>query len=360
MRMGEVPLDAGQRVLMDGNVATAEGAIAGGCRHFFGYPITPQSTIPEHMSRRLPELGGVYLQAESEVAAINMCYGAAAAGARVMTSSSSPGISLMQEGLSYMIGAELPCVLVNMVRGGPGLGNIAAAQSDYWMSTRGGGHGDGQPLAFAPWSVQECFDLTRQAFDITQRYRLPVYVLGDAILAQMMEPVTVAAPEQHDYPQPDWAVGGIRHGRPRRVVTSIYIAADALEDLNLRVQRRMLEAAERETRWEELGDEEPELLLCAYGLSARIGQTAVELAQAAGVRARLLRPISVFPFPTAPIRAWAERVRRVLVVELSLGQFVEDVRLAVEGRCPVDFMGHTGGMLFNPEQIADRLIELAR
>lgn len=345
-----------ERLLMDGNRATAEGALAGGCRHFFGYPITPQSHIPEHMSKRLPELGGVYLQAESEVAAINMCYGAAACGVKAMTTSSSPGISLMQEGISYMYGAELPCVIVNMVRGGPGLGNIAAAQSDYWLAVKGGGHGDGQMLTFAPWSVQECYDLTYESFDIALRYRAPVCILGDGILAQMMEPVVVREPLDPVYPQPDWAVGGSRTGRDRRIISSIYIEAEALENLNKRLYARYAEAARNETRWEELGDEQPEVLICAYGIAARICQTALELAAQAGVRARLLRPISLFPFPTEPIRAWAERVRKVLVVELSMGQFVEDVRLAVEGRCPVQFSGHTGGVLHTPEEVAGILV----
>ena len=346
-----------ERVLMTGNAATAEGAIAGGCRHFFGYPITPQSHIPERMSERLPQVGGVYLQAESEVAAINMCYGAAATGAKVMTTSSSPGVSLMQEGISYMYGAELPCVIVNMVRGGPGLGNIAAAQSDYWLSTRGGGHGDGQMLTYAPWSVQEIYDLTYESFDIALKYRAPVSILGDGILAQMMEPVRERAPLDPVYPQPDWAAGGERHGREKRVLTSIYIEPVTLENLNKRLYARYAQAAREDLRWEEVGDDAPEILVCAYGISARICQTAIEMAAARGVKARLLRPITLFPFPTAPIRAWAEKVRKILVVELSMGQFVEDVRLAVEGRCPVEFSGHTGGVMHTPEEVAGILGE---
>ncbi len=341
-----------ERTLMDGNRATAEGAIAGGCRYFFGYPITPQSHIPERMSLRLPEVGGVYLQAESEVAAINMCYGAAACGAKVMTTSSSPGISLMQEGISYMYGAELPCVIVNMVRGGPGLGNIAAAQSDYWLSTRGGGHGDGQMITFAPWSIQEVYDLTYESFDIALKYRAPVSLLGDAILAQMMEPVQERKPLDAALSQTDWGIGGERHGREKNVITSIYIQPRALEELNHRLYARYAQAAREETRWAELGAEDPEILVCAYGIAARICQTGLELAAAAGVKARLLRPISLFPFPTAPIREWSEKVRKILVVELSMGQFVEDVRLAVEGRCPVEFSGHTGGVVHTPEEVA--------
>jgi 2-oxoglutarate ferredoxin oxidoreductase subunit alpha len=337
---------------MDGNRATAEGAIAGGCRHFFGYPITPQSHIPEHMSKRMPEVGGVYLQAESEVAAINMCYGAAATGAKVMTSSSSPGVSLMQEGISYMYGAELPCVIVNMVRGGPGLGNIAAAQSDYWLSTRGGGHGDGQMITWAPWSVQECYDLTCEAFDLALKYRAPVSVLGDGILAQMMEPVVTREPLPVEYPKPEWSVGGPRNGRPKRVISSIYIAPEVLEDLNHRLYARYAQAAIEDLRFEEYGAEDPDILVCAYGISARVCQTAVDMVAAQGLKVRMFRPITLFPFPSAQIATWAERVKQVLVVELSMGQFVEDVRLSVEGRCPVQFSGHTGGVLHTPEEVA--------
>lgn len=350
-----------ERILMEGNHATAEGAVAGGCRLFFGYPITPQSQIPEYMSWRLAEVGGLYLQAESEVAAINMVFGAAAAGARVMTSSSSPGISLMQEGLSYIIGAELPCVVVNMVRGGPGLGNIGAAQSDYWMATRGAGHGDGRPLVFAPYSVQELHDLTAQAFDIAEEYRNPVMILGDAILATMLEPCVLRpvseVPVARDLP---WALGSGLRGRDRHLVNSLYIDLAEMEQVNLRIAARYARAAEKQTRWEEYGAAEPEVLLCAYGISARVCETAVDLLSERGVAARLLRPISVFPFPSAPLAALAERVRHCLTVELSLGQFVDDVRLAVEGRCPVSLLAHTGGILCTPEEVAERAVELCQ
>jgi len=302
-----------ERQLITGNEAAAEGAIAGGCRYFFGYPITPQNRIPEYMSEHLPPIGGVYIQAESEVAAINMVYGAAATGAWAMTTSSSPGISLMQEGLSYMIGAELPCVLVNMVRGGPGLGNIAPAQSDYWLATRGAGHGDGRCLTFAPYSIQEVYDLTGQAFPIAQKYRNPVMILADAVLASMREPCVLR--ERLDPPEekPSWAVSGDRKGRQRNIVN----------------------------------------------FSARICQTAIEHAAEAGVACRLIRPISLFPFPTEVIADWAQRVKKVLVVELSLGQFVEDVRLAIEGACPVELFGRTGGMMVTPEEVAERIVEIA-
>ena len=352
-------MTAPKRILMEGNHACAEGAVAGGCRFFFGYPITPQSQIPEYMSWRLPQVGGVYLQAESEVAAINMVYGAAAAGARVMTTSSSPGIALMSEGLSYLIAAELPCVLVNMVRGGPGLGNIAAAQSDYWLATRGAGHGDGAPLVYAPYSVQELHDFTADAFEIAERYRSPVLILGDAILATMLEacarrPVT-EVPNAVDHP---WALGSGLQGRERRIINSLYTNVVELEQVNLRIAARYVEAAQRETRWEEYGHDDPDILVCAYGISARVCETAVDRAIEQGLRVRLLRPITLFPFPAAPIAALAERVKHCLVVELSMGQFIEDVRLAIEGRCPVSLLGHSGGVVTTPEELLEHLLNL--
>jgi len=348
-----------ERQLITGNEAAAEGAIAGGCRYFFGYPITPQNKIPEYMSEHLPEVGGVYLQAESEVAAINMVYGAASTGAYVMTTSSSPGISLMQEGLSYMIGAELPCVLVNMVRGGPGLGNIAPAQSDYWLATRGAGHGDGRCLTFAPFSVQEIYDLVGQAFPIAQKYRNPVMILADAVLASMREPCALRDRRDPPGDKPSWAVGGDQNGRERNIVNSLWTDPPVMEEVNLRIQQRYEEAAQNETRWTEHGADDPEILVCAYGISARICQTAIEHAAEAGIACRLIRPISLFPFPTEVIADWAQRVEKVLVVELSLGQFIEDVRLAVEGACPVEFLGHTGGVLVTPEEVAERIVEIA-
>ena len=348
-----------ERQLLTGNEAAAEGAIAGGCRYFFGYPITPQNRIPEYMSEHLPEVGGVYLQAESELAAINMVYGAAATGAWAMTSSSSPGISLMQEGLSYMIGAELPCVVVNMVRGGPGLGNIAPAQSDYWLATRGAGHGDGQCLTLAPFSVQEVYDLTGEAFPMAQKYRNPVMILADGILASMREPCRLHERREPPGQKPPWAVGRGRESRERNIVNSLYIAPPALAAVNQRIADRYAQAAREDTRWEEYGADEPEILVCAYGISARVCQTAVARATAAGAPARLIRPISLFPFPSQVIRAWAERVKKVLVVELSMGQFVEDVRLAVEGACPVELLGRAGGVLITPEEVTDLLVTLA-
>lgn len=346
-------------VFVNGNEATAEGAIAAGCRYFFGYPITPQNKIPEYMAEQLPLIGGTYLQAESEVAAINMVFGAASAGARVMTTSSSPGISLMQEGLSYMIGAELPCVLVNMVRGGPGLGNIGPAQSDYWLATRGCGHGDGRCITLTPSSVQELHDFTARAFDIADRYRNPTMVLADALLANMMEPCRMLPREELPPPDRPWAVGLREDGCERRIISSLHIPFDELEAVGLRVEDRYRQAADEITEWDEYGHDEPELIVCAYGISSRICETAVDEAAEQGVRVRLINPKTVFPFPTEAIRGWAERVAGVLVVELSMGQFVEDVRLAVEGRCPVELEARAGGNMPWVSDVVERLMQMA-
>lgn len=349
-----------QRTVMKGNEAAAWGAIAAGCRYFFGYPITPQNQIPEFMSAHLPSVGGVYLQAESEVAAINMVYGAAATGKRVMTSSSGPGVSLMQEGLSYMIGAELPCVVVNIARGGPGLGNIAPSQSDYFLATRGCGHGDGSGLTFAPYSVQELHDWTGRAFAIAERYRTPVTVLGDGIIGQMQEPCNLAAWGDVPPAEFDWNVGGPRGRRQRRIINSLYIDLAELEAKNHQIFDRYAQAAAAETVWEEYGCEEPEILLCAYGISARVCETAVDWAAEAGLKARLLRPISLYPFPIAPLQQYAEQVRHIVVAELSMGQMVQDVRLAVEGRCPVSLVNRVGGSFLSPEEVLQKLLALPR
>jgi len=350
-----------RRVLISGNEATAEGGIAGGCRHFFGYPITPQNKIPEYMAEHLPPIGGVYLQAESELAAINMVYGAACAGARAMTTSSSPGISLMQEGLSYMLGSELPCVVVNMVRGGPGLGNVAVAQSDYWQATRGAGHGDGRCITLTPYSVQELHDFTAGAFEIADRYRNPVCVLADAILASMMEPCELQPRRELPPPVRPWAVGPHDPAeRERNIVNSLWVDHNLMEAVNLRIEERYRQAAEEITDWEEFGSDDPEVLLCAYGISARICESAVGHAAEAGVRTRLIRPKTVFPFPRAPYAQWAERVEQMLVVELSLGQFVEDVLLSVNGRCEVDLLARTGGSMPTVADVVERIVQLAR
>jgi 2-oxoglutarate ferredoxin oxidoreductase subunit alpha len=350
----------GKRILMRGNEAVAQAAIDAGCRAFFGYPITPQNQIPDYFAAHMPEVGGVFLQAESEVAAINMVYGAAAAGARVMTASSSPGISLKQEGISYLAESELPCVIVNIMRGGSGLGNIAPAQSDYFQSVKGGGHGDYRTPVLAAWSVQELYDLTREAFDIADRYRSPVLVLGDALLGQMMEPMVL--PEEvvdpASLPPKPWATTGAK-GRRHNVINSLYIDPPQLERVNLRIEERYRMVEANEVRWAGERLEDARLVVVAYGSAARVSLTAVQQAREAGIRAGLLRPISLYPFPTQAIRDLAERVQAVLVVELSLGQLVEDVRLAVEGRRPVGLLGRTGGIVMTPAEVLGEIRKLA-
>ena len=329
--------------LMKGNEAIAEAAIKAGCRFFFGYPITPQNQIPEYMSKRMPEIGGCFLQAESEVAAINMVYGASGAGARVMTSSSSPGISLKQEGIAYMACAELPAVIVNMVRGGPGLGSIQPAQSDYFQMTKGGGHGDYKLIVFAPDSVQEAVDLTYSAFDTADKYRTPVVILGDGMIGQMMEPVEM--PEEiAELPEKPWATTGCAKGE-RRIINSLYIEPDVMEKVNLRLQEKYNTIARNETRWEEYFMEDAEMVITAYGTTARIAKKSIKELRKAGVKAGLIRPITLWPFPAEAINKAAARAKAFLTVEMSCGQMVEDVRLAVNGQAPVEFFGRAGGMI---------------
>lgn len=330
------------RVLMKGNEAFGEGAIRAGCRHFFGYPITPQSELPHFLARRLPEIGGVYLQAESEVAAINMVYGAAAAGARVLTSSSGPGISLMQEGISYIAGAELPCVIINVMRGGPGLGNIAPSQGDYFQATRGGGHGDYRMIVLAPATVQEIIELTQEAFDLADRYRNPVMVVGDGILGQMMEPVELEEGAPPAPPPKPWATVGLGGRTQPNVVNSLYIVPEVNEERNWALAAKYDTMKAAEQRWEEYRLEDAETVLVAFGTVARIAKAVVDRAREAGVAAGLIRPITLWPFPEKAFPR-AGRARRFLVVEMNLGQMVEDVRLAVNGGFPVHFYGRPGG-----------------
>jgi 2-oxoglutarate ferredoxin oxidoreductase subunit alpha len=346
-----------ERVLMKGNEAVAEAAIRAGVQAYFGYPITPQSEISEYLAAHLPARGGVFLQAESEVAAINMVYGAAGAGARVMTSTSSPGISLMQEGLSYIAGSELPCVIVNVMRGGPGLGNIAPAQADYFQAVKSAGHGDGRSLVLAPSTIQEAADLTALAFDLAERYRNPAMVLTDGITGQMMEPVSFPGERPGPREAPAWATTGAGDG-PVRLISSIHLEPEALEAHNIRLQekyRRM----RAEVRWEAYRMDDAVVAVAAYGLVARIARTAVDRSRAAGLRAGLLRPITVYPFPTEAFADAAGRLAGILAVEMSAGQMVEDVRLAVEGRTRVGFYGRLGGVIPTPPEIAARLERFA-
>ncbi len=345
----------GERILMKGNEAIGEAAIRAGCRYFFGYPITPQNEIPEYLSRRLPEVGGVFLQAESEVAAINMVYGAAGAGARVMTSSSSPGISLKQEGLSYLAGAELPCVVVNIIRGGPGLGGIQPAQSDYFQATRGGGHGDYRTPVFGPASIQEMVELVMEAFEVADRYRNPVMVVGDGILGQMMEPVVLPDPKPLDsLPAKPWATTG-NQGRPPNVINSLFLDANLCSRHNEHLQEKYREICRREVRYELVDPEGAEIYFVAYGTTSRVVRSVMNRAREEGIITGLIRPITLWPFPQEPFERVVERAKAFLCVEMSAGQMVEDVRLAVNGRRPVHFYGRTGGVVPSPAEIADAL-----
>jgi 2-oxoglutarate ferredoxin oxidoreductase subunit alpha len=347
--------------LMKGNEAIAEAAIQADCRHFFGYPITPQNQIPEYMSKRMPQVDGCFLQAESEVAAINMVYGAAGAGARVMTSSSSPGIALKQEGISYIAGARLPAVIVNIVRGGPGLGGIQPAQSDYFQSTRGGGHGDYRTIVLAPAGVQEAVELTQEAFDIADIYRIPVMVLGDGMIGQMMEPVEFGTYKRRETPEKPWASSGTEGKRDPNIINSLYIDPDDLERENLDMERSYEEIKRNETRAEVVNAENCEILIVAYGTTARIVKNVIKLAQADGVKIGLVRPITLWPFPDEEIAKYAHQdsVKAVFSVELSLGQMIDDVKIAVNGKKPVYFFGRTGGMVPLPEEVYENVIKQA-
>lgn len=339
------------KILMKGNEAIAESAIRAGGLLYFGYPITPQSEIGEYCARRMPEVGGVFLQIESEVAVANVLYGAAGAGARAWSSSSSPGISLMMEGLSYIAAAELPCVIVNIVRCGPGLGGILPSQGDYFQAVKGGGHGDYRCLVLAPCSVQEAVDMMPLAFDRADRYRNPVIILGDGMIGQMMEPVEFK--EQHFPPLPpkDWATTGCRNRKPN-LINSLYLDPVEEEKLNFKLAAKYEEMKQREVRWEEFRtDRDVECLLVAYGTTARVCKTAIQQLDAEGIAAGLLRPITLFPFPEQRIYELSQRARFLLSVEMSTGQMVEDVRLAVGRTKPVYFYGRTGGMVPSPEEV---------
>jgi 2-oxoglutarate ferredoxin oxidoreductase subunit alpha len=342
---------AHQPILMKGNEAMAEAAIQAGCDAYFGYPITPQAELLEWMARRMPELGRVFVQAESELGAINMALGAAAAGARVLVSSSSPGISLMAEGMSYLAGSELPMVLIDVMRGGPGLGSIGPSQSDYFQATKGHGHGDYRVPVLAPASIDEAVALTADAFEIAERHRTPVMILVDGVMGQVMEPVV---PE---YRSPrrvsaDWALSGA-DGRPPRVIKSLHLRPEELEEHNRHLQAKFEAIASHETRWagEQLDD--AEIVLVAHGTAARVARTAVERARGHGIRAGLFRPITLWPFPSDALSRIARDRRAVVVIEMSAGQMVEDVRLALEGRVPVFFHGRTGGMVPTPGEVVD-------
>jgi 2-oxoglutarate ferredoxin oxidoreductase subunit alpha len=340
-----------EKVLMKGNEAIAEAAIQAGCRHYFGYPITPQTEIAAYMSRRMPKLDqGCFVQAESEVAAINMVIGASAAGKRALTSSSSPGISLKSEGLSYLAGCDLPAVVVNIQRGGPGLGGIQPSQDDYFQATRGGGHGDYRMIVLAPSGVQEMFDFTCLAFDLADEYRVTCMVLSDGILGQMMEPLAIGttAPVANEKP---WALTGTKGLRQPNVINSLYLDPVQLEQTVRRRYARYEEIAARETRWVETQTEDAELVVVAYGAAARVAANAVQMAREQGLKVGLLRPMTLWPFPKAPLAALAERARGFVCVEMSMGQMVEDVELAIRCKRPVHLCARTGGVVPTPEEV---------
>ena len=346
-----------EKVLMKGNEVLAESALRAGCRFFFGYPITPQTELAAYMSKRMPQEGGVYLQAESEIAAINLVYGAAAAGARVMTSSSSPGISLKGEGISYMAGADLPGVIINVQRGGPGLGGIQPSQADYWQATRALGHGDFRVVVYAPSAVQEMADLAFTAFDVADQYRTPVMILADGMLGQMMEPVVMPEPRDEQVEKP-WATTGHKHKRPHTVVNSLYLTADELERLNVERYERYAVIERDEQRAETFLVEDADVVVVAFGASARVARSAVVEARAKGVKAGLIRPITLWPFPVDALEAAVPTAKAFLTVEMNMGQMVDDVRLAVNGRRPVEFFGRTGGVIPTPVEVLAQIEDL--
>lgn len=344
-----------EKVLMKGNEALAEAAIQAGCKLFFGYPITPQTEVSAYMAKRMPKIGGTFLQAESEVSAINMVYGAAGAGARVMTSSSSPGISLKQEGISYIVGSDLPCVIVNIVRGGPGLGGIQPAQSDYFQAVKGGGHGDYHLIVYAPSSIQELVDITQEAFDVADQYRMPVMIMGDGMLGQMMEPVEFGKKTGRQLPEKTWAACGSEGKRDRNIINSLYIEASDLEKLVLDRYERYKEVEKNEVRVEEYMIEDADYVIAAYGTIARVAKTAIQTLRNEGIKVGLIRPITLWPFPVSSFEKAAETAKGFLSVEMSMGQMVEDVRLAVNGKKPVEFFGRTGGIVPTPDEICDAI-----
>ena len=350
----------GQKVLMKGNEAIGEAAIRANCAAFFGYPITPQTEISAYMAKKMPKIGRVFLQAESEIAAINMVYGAAGTGLRCMTSSSSPGMSLKSEGISYIAGAELPCVLVNIVRGGPGLGSIQPAQSDYFQATKGGSHGDFNMPVLAPASIQEMVDLIQDAFDMADIYRNPVMIMGDGMLGQMMEPVEFKEREAKALPEKTWAANGLGGRTEHNVINSLFLQAEELEEHNIKLQKKYAIMKEKEVRYEMTNcDGEVDLIMVAYGTTSRICKNVIKMAEKEGIKLGLIRPITLWPFPTEAFEKTVATAKHgFLSVEMSCGQMVEDVKLSVLGRKPVNFYGRSGGMIPEPQDILAKVKEL--
>ena len=344
------------KVLMKGNEAIAEAAIIAGCRHYFGYPITPQTEIAAYMAKKMPKIGGTFLQAESEIAAINMVYGVASTGLRVMTSSSSPGISLKGEGLSYLAGADLPALVVNVQRGGPGLGGIQPSQSDYFQATKGGAHGDFHMLVLAPASVQEMAELTVKGFELADKYRMTTMLLADGTMGQMMEPVSLdfdVAP----MPEKPWAATGTKMQRKHNVINSLYLKPDQLERTNFERYERYKTIEENEVMYEEYMMEDAEICVTAFGIASRVAKNAILEARKQGIKVGLIRPITLWPFPTKVFNKVADKVKQFISVELSMGQMIEDVRLAVNGKAPVTLCNRSGGMIPSPEQVLEAIVK---
>ena len=343
-----------ERVLMKGNEAIAEAAIRAGCRHYFGYPITPQTEIAAFMAKKMPKIGGVFLQAESEIASINMVYGAAAAGMRVMTSSSSPGISLKEEGLSYIAGSDVPAFVVNVQRGGPGLGGIQPSQSDYFQAVKGGGHGDYKTIVLAPASVQEMASLTIKGFNLADKYRMTAMILADGTIGQMMEPISFEDAQVETYEKP-WALTGTNCKRPHNIVNSLYLQPDQLEKKNFERYEKYKQIEKTEAMWEEYMMEDAEICVIAFGIASRVAKNAVVAARAEGIKAGLIRPITLWPFPTQALRKAADQVKGFVSVELNMGQMIEDVKLATQCKKPVALCNRCGGMIPSPDQVLESL-----
>jgi len=345
-----------EKVLMKGNEAIAEAAIQAGCRHYFGYPITPQTEIAAYMAKRMPKIGGTFLQAESEIAAINMVYGVSAAGKRVMTSSSSPGISLKSEGLSYLAGADLPALVVNAQRGGPGLGGIQPSQSDYFQATRGGGHGDYHMIVLAPSSVQEMANLTIRGFELADQYRMTSMILADGTIGQMMEPVSFDFEIKEQIEKP-WATTGTKMARPHNVVNSLYLNAEQLEAMNFERYKKYDLIKEKEAIAEEYLVDDAEIIIAAFGIAARVSKNAVNAARQDGIKVGLIRPITLWPFPSNAFAKAATHAKQIISVELSMGQMIEDVKLSTECKVPVSLCCRVGGMIPSPDQVYNAIVE---
>ncbi|MDP4181227.1 MAG: 3-methyl-2-oxobutanoate dehydrogenase subunit VorB [Bacillota bacterium] len=350
----------GEKILMKGNEVIGEAALRAGCKHYFGYPITPQTEIAHYMAKRMPMVGGTFVQAESEVAAINMVYGAASAGVRALTSSSSPGISLKQEGISYASCAELPAVIVNIVRCGPGLGGILPAQCDYFQAVKGGGHGDYKMVVLAPCSVQELYELTVEAFNIADKYRILVMIMGDGILGQMMEPVEFKDKEEIISVQKNWAASGTKMNRENNVITSIYIDPEKMEKHNLKLQEKYSRIASSEVKVETYNCENADIIVSAFGSVARIVKNVISMAEKEGIKVGLIRPITLWPFPESEFLKYADVPKAFLTVEMNAGQMFEDVKMAVNGRKKVYFHGRMGGMIPTQQDILDKIKEILK